>query len=199
MRDLKRFFADENGATMVEFTLIFVLMMLLTFGLVEFGLAFYQYNAAEKATAIGARYISTRGPVLTGLGDCGPTSGTGQVNTGSVNAGVYCSTVAGSSGWSRTCNATSPAAGCQAAVLTALVTRMRQFDPNIEAQNVQVVLRGSGLGFVGRGAPVPLVTVRLTGMTFDFIALDDLLGFGPINMPAFDATIVGEDMNGAGA
>jgi hypothetical protein len=44
-----------------------------------------------------------------------------------------------------------------------------------------------------------MVTVRLTGMTYNFIALDDLLGFGPVTMPGFDATLVGEDLNGAGA
>jgi hypothetical protein len=44
-----------------------------------------------------------------------------------------------------------------------------------------------------------MVTVRLTGMQYDFIALDDLLGFGTVTMPGFDATIVGEDLNGAGA
>jgi hypothetical protein len=84
-------------------------------------------------------------------------------------------------------------------VLNALVVEMRRFAPNLEAQNVQVVLRGAGLGFVGRGSPVPMVTVRLTGMQYDFIALDDLLGFGALTMPSFDATVVGEDLNGAGA
>ena len=178
----------------MEYTLVFALMMMLTFGLIEFGVCFYQYNAAEKATAIGARYIATRGPVLTGLGDCGPS-----VSTSGYSAGTYCANVAGASSWSSTCNAQAPAAGCQAAVLNALVARMQQFAPNLEAQNVQVVLRGSEFGFVGRGAAVPLVTVRLTGLTYDFIALDDLLGLGPLTMPTFDATIVGEDLNGAGA
>jgi hypothetical protein len=107
--------------------------------------------------------------------------------------------VGGSSGWTITCNAGSPSGSCQGAVLTELVARMQQFAPQIQAQNVQVELRGAGLGFVGRGAPVPMVTVRLTGMTYDFIALDDLLGFGALTMPGFDATLVGEDLNGAGA
>lgn len=194
MRTVKQFLDDKSGATLVEFTLVFTLMMLLTFGLIEFGVAFYQYNAAEKATAIGARYIATRGPVATGLGDCGP-----GVSTSGQNAGTFCASVSGATTWSRTCNAQAPASGCQAAVLDALVARMQQFAPNLEAQNVQVVLRGSGLGFVGRGAAVPLVTVRLTGLTYDFIALDELLGLGPMTMPTFDATIVGEDFNGAGA
>jgi Flp pilus assembly protein TadG len=199
VRSVQQFLRDRSGATLVEYTLVFTLMMLLTFGLIEFGLVFYQYNAAEKATAIGARYVATRGPVVTGLADCAPAS------NGAAPAGTYCANATyfgvGNSptGAITTCNASAPSGNCQAAVLTALVTRMQQYAPNIQAQNVQVVLRGAGLGFVGRGAPVPLVTVRLTGMTYDFIALDDLLGFSPITMPAFDATIVGEDLNGAGA
>jgi hypothetical protein len=170
---------------------LFLLLMLMTFGIIEFGVVLYQYNSAETATAVGARYVATRGPFVSGLKDCGVTT--------SASAGTWCRTIAGSDSWSVTCNASAPTGSCQAAALTALVAEMRRFSPNIQAQNVQVVIRGAGLGFVGRGSPVPLVTVRLTGMQYDFIALDDLLGFGTLTMPGFDATIVGEDLNGAGA
>lgn len=185
-RTRTKFAQNESGATLVEYTLVFALLMVLTFGLIEFGLIMHQYNAAEKATAYGSRFIATRGPVATGIPDCGVAT--------TLPAGTMCSAVGGSSSWTRTCNAGAPGAGCNAAVLNELVTEMQQFAPWIEAQNVQVVLRGAGLGFVGRGAPVPMVTVRLTGMTFDFIALDDLLGLGQLAMPGFDATLVGEDM-----
>lgn len=189
-RPIKRFNDDKSGAVMIEYTLVFVMLMVLTFGLIEFGVAFHQYNAAETATGVGARYVATRGPVVTGIADCGVTT--------SANAGTPCASVAGSSGWTITCNAGAPSGACQATVLNGLVARMRQFAPEIQAQNVQVVLRGSGLGYVGRGSPVPLVTVRLTGMTYNFIAIDDLLGFGAVTMPGFDSTLVGEDLNGAG-
>lgn len=187
----RSFRRDTGGAVLVEYSIVFTILMMLTFGLIEFGLAFYQSNAAETATAAGARYVATRGPIVTGIADCGVAT--------SATAGTPCSSVSGSSTWTLTCNAAAPAAGCQAAVLTGLVARMQQFAPRVQAQNVQVVMRGAGLGFVGRGAPVPMVTVRLTGMTYDFIVLDDLLGFGRLTMPSFDATIVGEDLNGAGA
>jgi hypothetical protein len=36
-------------------------------------------------------------------------------------------------------------------------------------------------------------------MTFDFLVMDDLLGFAQLTMPGFDASLVGEDLNGAGA
>jgi len=189
---LRKFARNASGATLVEYTLVFTMLMVLTFGLIEFGLVLHQYNNSEKATAIGARFAATRGPVYVGLPDCGVST--------SLPAGTMCSSVAGASSWSVTCNAGAPSSGCQSAALNALVARMQQFAPQIEAQNVQVILRGAGLGFVGRGSPVPMVTVRLTGMSYDFIALDALLGFGQLNMPGFDATIVGEDMNqGAGA
>jgi hypothetical protein len=190
-RPIRRFKDNEAGVVLVEYTLVFTLLMVLTFGLIEFGLAFHQYNAAETATGVGARYIATRGPVVTGVLDCGVTT--------SEPAGTNCADVAGSAGWTPiVCNAGAPAGACQADVLNGLVARMQQFAPQIEAQNVQVVIRGSGLGFVGRGSPVPFVTVRLTGMTYDFIAIDELLGFGAVTMPSFDSTLVGEDLNGAG-
>lgn len=190
MRSFVRFRRNESGAALVESTLVFAMMMILTFGLIEFGIVLFQYNMAETATAVGARYVATRGPVVSGLPDCGP-----GVNVNGMNAGATCP----STNWEMVCNASAPSGGCQAATLTALVTEMQRFAPNIEAQNVQVVLRGAGLGFVGRGSPVPMITVRLTSMEYDFIALDDLLGFGTLTMPGFDATIVGEDLNGAGA
>jgi Flp pilus assembly protein TadG len=191
MRAFRRFRHDESGATLVEHTLVFLMLMLLTFGMIEFGIVLYQYNTAEMATAVGARFIATRGPVVADISDCGVTT--------SAAAGTPCSDVAGSDAWTITCNADAPSGDCQAAPLAALVTEMQRFAPNVEAQNVQVVLRGAGFGFVGRNSPVPMVTVRLTGMQYDFIALDDLLGFGTLTMPGFDATLVGEDFNGAGA
>lgn len=188
---LRRFRRNQSGATLVEHTLVFLLLMLLTFGLIEFGVVLYQYNAAETATSAGARFVATRGPIVAGVSDCGVST--------SATAGTPCSSVSGSAGWTITCNAGAPASPCQGAALTALVTEMRRFAPNVQAQNVQVVLRGAGLGFVGRGSPVPMVTVRLTGMQYDFVVLDDLMGFGALIMPGFDATLVGEDLNGAGA
>jgi hypothetical protein len=188
MSILRRFRKSQTGAVLVEHTLVFLLLMLLTFGLIEFGVVLYQYNAAETATAVGARYVATRGPIAAGR----------------VTARRYCA--AGNSAAPSTAvrPGQSPVTRTRQRRMSssptdALVLRMQRFDPNIEAQNVQVVLRGAGLGFVGRGSPVPMVTVRLTGMQYDFIALDDLLGFGALTMPGFDATVVGEDLNGAGA
>ena len=79
------------------------------------------------------------------------------------------------------------------APMAALLTEMRRYAPFLTADNVTVELRGSDLGFVGRGRAVPLITVRTTGLNFDFVTLDALLGFGPIAMPSFASTLVAED------
>jgi hypothetical protein len=62
--------------------------------------------------------------------------------------------------------------------------------------NVVIEYHNSGLGFAGRpGGPVPTIVLRLQNLQFQFVALDDLVGIGPVNMPDFKVTITGEDMN----
>ena len=74
------------------------------------------------------------------------------------------------------------------------VTEMQRVFPRVQRENLIVEFSGSGLGFVGRGSPVPFVTVKLQNMTYSFVALDGLLGFGPLTMPPFTATAVAEDL-----
>jgi hypothetical protein len=44
---------------------------------------------------------------------------------------------------------------------------------------------------------VPTIILRLTGLTFEFIGLGDLLGLPEITMPDFLVTMTGEDLNAA--
>ena len=46
---------DQQGTSTVEFTIVALLFLLLTFGLVEFGNMFWQYNSAAKAAQLGAQ------------------------------------------------------------------------------------------------------------------------------------------------
>ena len=70
---LRRFHNDESGAAMVEMSLVLVLLLVLTLGFVDFGHAFYQWNAAGKAVQAGARMASVSNPVATGLATAGPS------------------------------------------------------------------------------------------------------------------------------
>lgn len=196
MSRLRDLWKDTAGASLVEATLILPILLVMTFGLMEFGHALWQYNAAEKATAEAARFVATRGPVVTFASDrdCFVTS--------SAPAGTLCANVAGATGWKGTwsgkCAGTGAGATCQQAMMDQVVGRVRAIAPFVQPENVQVELSGSNFGFVGRGRPVPNVTVRLVNMTYNFVAMDKLLGIGPIAMPGFDATSVAEDQQEGG-
>ena len=199
-----RLVRNEQGATIVEFSLIFVLLMLMTWGVVEFGYLWWQWNSAEKATQMGARKAVVTSPVATGLSslDCG--TGTGQ-------PGSLCPALGSPPQWQISCTGTgtswtSPSGtctGCAGGVsctfssdaFTRIGTIMQGVFPLIQPQNVQVTYTYAGLGFFGRPGPVPAVTVELTGMNFSFFALQGLLGLGPIGMPDFKATLTGEDLD----
>ena len=82
---------------------------------------------------------------------------------------------------------------------------MQQIFPRLDSTNVVVEYMPVGLGFVWRPCgPVPSVTVRLQNMSFDFIVIDSLLTLvggslaSSLAMPAFTATMVGEDLSTVG-
>lgn len=195
-RFLKRLTKDERGATIVEFTLIFPMLLILTFGIIEMGLLFFQWNSAERATQIGVRTAVTNNSVFNAW-----TSDCGQVSVPStVLAGSFCTNVPGSDTWTVTCDGAGLATGCDSAAMTLLVTRMQAIFPRVTQANVVVEFSGAGLGFVGRGSPVPVVSVSLQNMQYDLLFLDALLGWGDtFAMPPFTATMTGEDLNTAGA
>jgi Flp pilus assembly protein TadG len=190
LRPIRDLWGDRGGATLVEAAIVFPMLLVLTFGLVEFGNLLWEYNTAEKATAAGARYLATRGPLapqLTdGSHDCfGATPST-------ATAGTSCADPSLASGATITCLGAG-SSGCTQSVMDGMIASMQQIAPFVATANVQVVLRPSKEGFVGRGAAVPLITVRLTGLTYAFVTLGSLLGLDPITLPGFDATITGED------
>ncbi len=187
---VNRFLADRSGAVLVEFTLVVLIMLTMTFGIVEFGYAGFQWANAEAATQRGVRLAATRSAAIAVTPDCGPGT--------NVTLGQPCSTDPTSYAWSLTCNAASTASGCNGPTLALIVAEMQRSYPKITSTNVNVTFSGAGLGFQGLGRPVPIVTVELTGLTFDFIALDGLIGLpDQINMPAFRTSLAAEDLEGA--
>ena len=148
----------------------------------------FQFNAAQKATQIGAQFASTRDPVVTGLSDCG-------VNT-NATAGTDCKDVAGSSTWSVTCNGGAGGDNCNATTMNEIFTKMQAIYPQVKLSNLRVEFSGTGLGFVGRGKPVPAITVTLENLTYDYIALGQLLGLqsNSIILTKARTTVIAEDL-----
>lgn len=49
---------SQQGQSVLEFAMVLPLMLLIVFGVIEFGRAYYQYNTLNKAIRDGARYMS---------------------------------------------------------------------------------------------------------------------------------------------
>jgi Flp pilus assembly protein TadG len=190
MRRLRSLLRDEMGAALIETALVFPMLLLMTFGLLEFGYVFWEYHTAEKATAIATRYAVTRGPLLAQLTD--GSHDCFAANPSTVAPGTPCSDAAIPAASPITCTVAG-AGGCDSTVLAAMVTQMQQIAPFVTSGNVQVTLAQSKMGFIGRGAAIPLITVQTTGLTYNFVTIGGLLGVGPITMPSFATTLVGED------
>ena len=197
-----QFARSSNGASMIEFAILGFLFFALLGGLIDFSLAFYQWNAASKALQQGARLASVSDPVssdlkaLTGLeggaapGDPFPDfvrvcSGASQ----SCSGGTYSAAAMNTLVYGRGESTCGTRGADQYAGMCDVFWRIRP-------QNVVVTYRQTGLGFAGRpGGPVPTITVELTGLTFDLPFTGALLGGGPITMPPMRTTATGEDMS----
>jgi Flp pilus assembly protein TadG len=57
---LKKFVGCERGTQTIEFALLLPFLILLFASAVEMGRMFYTYTTLQKATEVGARYLSTK-------------------------------------------------------------------------------------------------------------------------------------------
>lgn len=62
---VRKFFRCENGTQMIEFAIVFPVLVLLFAGTTELGRLFYQYTTLAKGTRAAARYLSTQANVTT--------------------------------------------------------------------------------------------------------------------------------------
>lgn len=197
---IRRFRLDHSGASAAEFALVLPLLILLLFGIIDGGRFLWETNRAEKATQVGARvaivtdvldsgiqgedYVGqTVGGVTLTQGDVIPAAALGELKCDSSG----CSCVSG------TC---PPIGTYDSTAFDRIVTRMSYMKPDIDANNVTVTYRGSGLGFAGdpNGMEIsPLVTVELTGETFNPLVLFGAVSFP---LPAFRTTLTAEDSSG---
>ena len=217
---------DRGGSISVENAIVFGLLIVLTVSLIEFSLALWQWNTAEKATELGVRYAVQSNPVATAFlnydaisgggfdpGDPITTTGSMPPFTVSCTGGAcFCSGL-GCGAFSAGLINGAAVADFDPIAFDAIITRMDGVlrGSDLNASNVTIVYSHVGVGFAGRPGLdiVPAVTVKLTGVTFDFMILSfirPLLFYGSVQptssgfpMPPFTATLSGEDMFSAGA
>ena len=202
----RSFLRDQSGGPAAEFALVLPIALLFLFGIIDVGRFMWEYNRAEKATQMGARFAAVTDMVPSGLagysfarqcgivqGDPVPVSAFPGMNCaggGSIASPTASCTLSGAS----SCSLPTSASG---AALGAIAARMQAFKSDITPSNVTVAYAYSGLGFSGdpNGSNVaPLVTVRLTGLTFTPISTQVFNINTP--MPDFSYSLTMED--GAG-
>jgi hypothetical protein len=215
---------NRGGSSSVENTIVFGLLIVLTVALIEFSLAMWQWNTAEKATELGVRYAVQSNPVASAFLNYDAISGGGFDPGDSLTTTVLPSFTVSCTG--ATCSCSGSGCGAFGAGLStgavtdfdpiafdAIITRMDGVfrGSDLDTTNVTIDYSHVGVGFAGRPGMhiVPAVTVRLTGVTFNFMILNflrPLMFFGSeqpttngILMPPFTATLSGEDFNSAGA
>jgi hypothetical protein len=201
---------DQQGTTTVEFSIVALLFLLLTFGLVEFGNMFWQYNSAAKAAQLGARLAAVSDPVWSELVNLESTGTPGSAwevdytvtcdgesgDCDGTYSGDYDSTAMDCLVYGRSQAAPPCDTACDPAGIDADEAGMCDRFARIAPENVKVTYSHTGLGFAGRpGGPVPTITLQLTGLQFEFLALGDLLGLQPVTMPPFTVTMTGEDLS----
>jgi hypothetical protein len=201
---------DQSGTTTIEFTIVALLFLLLTFGLVEFGHMFWQYNSATKAAQLGARLAAVSNPVWSGLVDLEDTGTPGaawetnyvvvcdgeEADCTSLGAGEYDDEAMECLVFGRNQAAPPCDTECDPAGVDAHEAGMCDRFARITPENVIVTYSHTGLGFAGRpGGPVPTITLQLKDLDFEFLALGDLLGLPDVTMPPFTVTMTGEDLS----
>ncbi|RUU06715.1 pilus assembly protein [Mesorhizobium sp. USDA-HM6] len=199
------FWNCQSGAAMIEAAIAMPLLLTLLLGFVDFGYAFYQWNAANKAVQAGARLAQISAPVPSGLsletltqsdltkvGTAVPANTYNYICTAD-SAGVASCTC----GTGATCQNLIVSQAAFDLIFSGSTTRagMQTFLPLLKKSEVQIQYQASGLGYWTRpGGPVPTITVSIVNHQFQFFFLGALLGFGNMTMPSMLSTVTGEDL-----
>jgi hypothetical protein len=196
MKRRSNLFRHDSGSSAAEFALVLPLLILFLLGILDGGRFLWEVNQAEKATQAGARVAVVTDVISTSLGT------QNYVGVGGLTQGdLIPASALGTLRCTRsacTCTGTCPSgfATANATSFDRVVTRMRYMKPDINANNVSITYRGSGLGFAGdpNGMEIaPLVTVELNGVQFRPLVLFNAVAF---NLPAFRTTLTSEDSSG---
>lgn len=197
---VRRLLGDRMAASAAEFALVLPLLLLFLFGIIDAGRLMWTMNRAEKATQMAVRYAIVTDMVAEGLV-------TNDFTDDGIPGGDPVPTSAFSS---TTCDDSdcSGSWGYDSAAFGRIVDRIQMFVPEAGAEDVEIIYENVGLGFAGNPeitdadgdilyySPdvAPLVTVRLTGQTFQPITL---MAFGAsFALPDFRAALTVEDGSG---
>ncbi len=208
----KRLREDCDGAAMVEFTVVFLLLLLLIGGIVDFGIVFWQLNMATKAVERGARIAAVSNPVAPGIVDIDTVTGgtpgeqlpvaftfyikceDGACSSGGYDAAAM-NTIVYGRGNGAACD--SAATGTYAIGMCNLFNRVDPAGNPLTPANVVVEYRAApAVGFRGRPCgPVATITISLKNVTFGWFFLGGLMNFLDLTFPPMRTTVTSEDLS----
>ena len=189
---LRRLLLDRTAASAAEFALVLPLLLLLLLGIIDAGRYMWSVNRAEKAAQMGVRMAVVTDYVSSSIGanyigQCSLSAGD-SIPASCFSTTITCSNTGAVSCTTGTANATA---------FNRVLQRMQLFMPELQANDVQIIYSPSGLGYAGNpNGPdlAPLVTVRLSGLTFQpmiFLALSS------IGLPEVRSSLTFEDGQGS--
>jgi TadE-like protein len=200
MKLLHKLLKDDAGGPAAEFALVLPLALIFLFGIIDVGRYMWEINQTEKATQTGARWAVSTDIIASDLLTYSfATDGDtlqGEPVPEAEFPGVQCTSAGCTCVSGGTCD--FDATETNAAAFDALVDRMNDIKIGIEAENVVVDYRYSGLGFAGdpNGPDVaPIVAVKVENLTFVPMILGPLLGLS-LPIPDLSYSLTMED--GAG-
>lgn len=175
---VKHFLVDESGAFIIEFAITFPVLIMLSFGLLEFSLVIFDYQRAAEATRRGVRMTVIELPIA----DTGPLLGGDIIQCNAVNGVVGCVS-------------SDPTTVAQPSTVADvnfanLLTEMQQAYPTLTEDNVILTYEGVNVGDPTGGGILPLVTLQLKGVRHEMI-VGHLIGIKYINFPDFTTTVLG--------
>jgi hypothetical protein len=191
MNRLAHLLRRNDGSTVAEFALVLPLLIFFLLGIIDVGRLMWTWNRAEKATQMGARFAVVTTMIPSTLASRDFALADGIPGGDPVPSGTFATTTCDNANCSGSW-------GYNGTAFTNVVTRMRNFYPQLAAANITVRYDNVGLGYAGdpNGPDVaPLVTVQLRNMTFTPL-LFQLFGTS-LTLPPFSAALTMEDADGS--
>lgn len=161
---LHPFWQTQNGNSTIEFAVLAPVLMLFTFGILEFALAMSDYLRASEALRAATRVAAIQ-PAIADL-DTLDDAAVICSNGGSISCGGYSINSANS--------------------FDAIFAEAQRILPDITEDQLSVTYSSSGVGIsTTAGGTAPLVTVRLSNYEHELIAQNLIPGVTAISFPDF--------------
>lgn len=161
---------DDRGGAVLSFALVLPIVLALSLAFIDFSMLLFDYHRANEATRRGARVAALSDPIP-------------DVSQLEIGEEIVCTR----SGGQVDCG---PAPVLEPAAFEAMLQQMQDILPQISEDNLTVTYVHIGLGSAARpGGILPLITIRLDNVTFEFRALAAVPGAPrQMTMPDFRTT-----------